>query len=630
LGASRTVIFRDVRAILFRSDLQTKGDRMRGRRLAAIGLSVALGSILSARQQTQETRQTPTFRTGVTVVPIDVRVVDRSGKPVTDLKQSDFTIVEDGIPQRIVHFFFQTLAPSTDPPGDRPLDLRKPLGETVAPQNKRIFLIVLGRGRQVGPVKGVEAAIRFVKERLLPQDQVAIMAYNRSTDFTTDHKQVVETLDRYWKKHEGIDARLRLHFSGLAAIYSDGQIPVAIQKDIDAVFRAPGALTSRTVIDTAVTDSARVADDNRRNRDLIQRAEIAADRQQAGLATAFDQTAIDEAEAAGMSGMSFDEYVEKSFDTNSDLGNLYAGVRYLRWLDGEKHLVFITPKGLFLPRLENTNSIAALANDARVTVDVIHTYGVEAPPMMMGAMGASSRGPGRLPPMRTGFVQAFQNSDSRRIAQLTGGQMSAYRSGESFFSRLDDSTRAQYLIGYSPANTNWNGKYRRLEVKVNRKDVQVLYRHGYLARTDTMRLDRREYLAYSRIASAANVARNIDDLGMAIGEAKVETEGSGRVLSVRIDIRPGAIKVTPAGGMYTGKLEAVSICVDRRQMMVGEVWHTIDIKMTEPNYQRLMREGVSYTARVPLRGDPRYVKAIIYDHTADLIGSVMMELGGKQ
>lgn len=602
---------------------------MRGRRLAAIGLSVAVGSVLSARQQTPEPRQTPTFRTGVIVVPLDVRVVDRSGKPVTDLKSSDFTIIEDGVPQRIVHFFFQTLAPSSEQAGDKPLDLRKPLGETVAPQNKRVFLIVLGRGRQVGPVKGVEAATRFVKERLLPQDQVAIMAYNRSTDFTTDHKRVVETLDRYWKKHEGIDARLRLHFSGLTAVYSDGKIPAAIQTDIDGVFRAPGALTSRTVIDTAVTDSARVAEDNRRNRDLIQRAEMAADRQQAGLATAFDQTAIDEAEAAGMSGMSFDEYVEKSFDTNSDLGNLYAGVRYLRWLDGEKHLVFITPKGLFLPRLENANSIATLANDARVTVDVVHTYGVDAPPMMMGRMGAGARG-GAGRPMGTGFVQAFQNSDSRRIAQLTGGQMSASRSGESFFSALDDSTRAQYLLGYSPANANWDGKYRRLEVKVNRKDVQVLYRHGYLARTDTLRLDRREYLAYSRIASAANVATNIDDLGMAIGEASVETEGSGRVLSVRIDIRPGAIKATPADGMYTGKLEAVTLCVDRRQALVGEVWHTIDIKMTEENYQRLMRQGVSYTARVPLKGDPRYVKAIIYDHTADRLGSATLELGGKR
>lgn len=597
---------------------------MCGRRSAAVGLSLAVGSILSAQQPPRQTGQPPTFRTGVTVVPVDVRVVDRNGRPVTDLKQSDFTISEDGVPQRIVHFSFQALAPSAEPAGDRPLDLRKPLGETVTPRSRRIFLIVLGRGRQVGPVKGVEAAVRFVKERLLPQDQVAIMAYNRSTNFTTDHEKVIETLDRYWKKHEGIDARLRHHFSGLAAEYSDGQIPPAIQTEIDAVFRAPGALASRTVIDTRVTDASRIADDTRRNRDLIRRAEIAADRQQAGLGTAFDQSAIDEAEMAGMSGISFDEYVEKSFDTNSDLGNLYAGIRYLRWLDGEKHLVFITPRGLFLPRLENTNSIASLANDARVTVDVIHTYGVEPAPMMAPRAGA---GP---PPMRASFAQMFQNSDSRRIAQLTGGQMTAYRSGESFFNRLDRTTRAQYLLGYSPANTTWDGKYRRLDVKVNRRDVQVLYRHGYLARADTLRLDRREFLAYSRIASAANVARDIDDLGMTIAEAHLEQQGSERVLSARVDVRPGALKLTPAAGTYIGKVDAVAVCVDRRQEIVGEIWHTIDIKLSEQNYQRLKGEGISFNARIPLKGDPKYVKVIIYDHTADSIGSATLELGQKR
>ena len=58
--------------------------------------------------------------------------------------------------------------------------------------------------------------------------------------------------------------------------------------------------------------------------------------------------------------------------------------------------------------------------------------------------------------------------------------------------------RAQYLLGYSPANANWNGGYRRIDIKVNRKGAQVLFRHGYIARLDVTPLSRQDYLTYTR------------------------------------------------------------------------------------------------------------------------------------
>ncbi len=32
--------------------------------------------------------------------------------------------------------------------------------------------------------------------------------------------------------------------------------------------------------------------------------------------------------------------------------------------------------------------------------------------------------------------------------------------------RIDDVTRATYLLGYYPTNANWDGTYRKVEVKV--------------------------------------------------------------------------------------------------------------------------------------------------------------------
>ena len=587
-------------------------------------VTFALLGLTCAALVAQEQQPPPqTFKSRVTVVPVDVRVLDRNGKPVTDLKREDFTILEDGVPQSILHFSFHQLTPMPAGDPDVPLDFRKPLGETVTPQNRRIFLLVLGGGRQVGPVKGVEAAMKFVKERLLPQDQVAILAYNRATDFTADHTKVLQTLERYWDKHESIEAKMRHHFSGLQAAYGSPEIPASIQKEIDAIFRQPGALASRSLTGTGATDAGEISRDTRRTQDQILRREAAADRLANNMGTAFDAAAVEE---LGMSDLSFDEYVQRSSDTGRDLDKLYAGVRYLRYLDGEKHLVFLTPEGLLLPRLENSNSIAALANDARVSVDIVHTGGVAGPPPMPPRMSGRSAINYAVPAPSITFGQRFAIESLRQISTLTGGTTTAFQSGASAFSRLDESTRAQYLIGYSPTNGNWNGAYRRISVRVNRKDVRVLYRHGYAARREITPLTRQQYLTYSRVAAAANTTRELKDFAFTTSTPTLEGAAGSR--SVRMDTRipPGAVRFTRADGAYIGKVEALYFCADEQQRLIGENWQTLDFKLTEENHQKFLKEGMSYTIVIPVTGEPRYVKSILYDYTADLVGSDMHDL----
>ena len=94
---------------------------------------------------------------------------------------------------------------------------------TVGPQSRRIFLIVLGRGRLQPPSKGVDGVIHLVRERLLPQDYVAVLAWNRATDFTTDHAKVADVLERFKKSHEKIESLLKQQFSGLAAVYGGSE-----------------------------------------------------------------------------------------------------------------------------------------------------------------------------------------------------------------------------------------------------------------------------------------------------------------------------------------------------------------------------------------------------------------------
>ena len=56
------------------------------------------------------------------------------------------------------------------------------------------------------------------------------------------------------------------------------------------------------------------------------------------------------------------------------------------------------------------------------------------------------------------------------------------------FQRIADETKSYYLLGYRPTNTKTDGKFRKIEVKLARKDVKVRARKGYFAPVDAVTL----------------------------------------------------------------------------------------------------------------------------------------------
>src|ERR1035437_867300 len=90
-------------------------------------LIIALASLTAAGQQTPAP-QAPalpttrpaagmtTFKAEASLVVVDVTVKDKAGKLIEDLKGSDFTLLEDGKPQKISVFEFEKLATDPAPP----------------------------------------------------------------------------------------------------------------------------------------------------------------------------------------------------------------------------------------------------------------------------------------------------------------------------------------------------------------------------------------------------------------------------------------------------------------------------------------------------------------------------------
>ena len=559
-------------------------------RLTATALVVSAVS-LSAQSTTP---QTPTFRSAATLVPVDVRVLDAAGNPITDLTQSDFTVRENGTVQQIALFNQHTLSASAVRPNE-PAFRRVAESATFEPQNQRIFLLVLGRGRLQPPANGVDATLQFVRERLLPQDVVAVMAWNRATDFTTNRADVINVLERFKDRHETIETQLSLWFSGLRAAFGPDDMPPQLQTQIDAVFARDGH-AARDLPTAPIPNKNNVVETMTRNATDLLNVEM---RQGMGRGVNAATT------PAAALNMSFENYVTQNQQTIQDVSNLYTGIEYLRYIDGEKHLVLVTEDAFMMPSGDDDVAVATVANDARVAIDTIHTGGLSS-----AASGAAG-----------GFTQMFKVGALKQISALTGGVSSAFEFASGAVDRLDRSTRSSYLLGYNPQNQKLDGRYRAVTVDVNRPGAQVLYRHGYYGRDALTPLDRSEALSYSRIAAAGAIERRVRDLDLDLF-ASPYLEGGGRGVAIRLSVAPERVKFSRIDGRHVAVLHVAVFCGTRSGTIVGKRWRQVELSLPDDKYEQFMKKGAEIEMRVPVVSLPTQVKAIVYDPNADLLGSI--------
>ena len=100
---------------------------MRQRCVTGLLVSLAL-TILAAHQDSETPQAPPIFRLAVDLVPIDVTVLDRQRKPVRGLHATDFTVLDNGVPQPIVSFASIDLASEQSEGSAHGLGLARPLG----------------------------------------------------------------------------------------------------------------------------------------------------------------------------------------------------------------------------------------------------------------------------------------------------------------------------------------------------------------------------------------------------------------------------------------------------------------------------------------------------------------------
>jgi len=565
---------------------------MPARRLEMFVLLLLCSCALIGSTESPPAQQTPTFRSAIDVVPLTVTVLDRNGAPVTDLKASDFTVLENKRTREILSFFPQRFVADPTPPASE-AERTRPRNSSVAPETRRTFLITLGYGFIQHPTKALDGAIELVRKKLLPQDAVAVMGFHRATAFTTDHEQIAQILERYKKDHEKVVFDINEYrvmsrsppqtAGGASGGVGGAPIPDSILRRIDAIFT--GATPPATGI--APLDLRHTAD----------------------LLLALNR-AVPVVEKPWQRQETLAEIQRNLRNSGDDITDevllstrlkLFAGVEYLRYLDGEKHMLFLANGGL-ARNADDAKVVAQRATDARVIVDLIATNGTNA----RGGGGGSRSG--------------------RDVAELTGGYYTSVEMATKAVAKIDQATRFSYLLGYSPSNPVMDGRYRDVEVRVNRPDLTVRYRHGYFAAPEPPPLELKDLIAKSRIEAALSFESEAKDIKLGVNASLLPRMGIQVAARVEITIDASKLVFALTDGVRTGDLEFQVYLGDAREALVGDFGERLELQASEETYAEWLKSGIRRVVRVPATGTPKYVKVVVYDYGSQRAGSIMMAL----
>jgi VWFA-related protein len=182
------------------------------RLVLALGLAAALSPAVGAQQQppppqkppAQDPEQRPIFKTGINFVRVDVIVSDRNGNPILDLKPEEFSVSEDGRPQKIEQFDVIKIDPldQVEGPTNSQIRSRQDEEREAARPEVRMFTILLDdyhvrRGNDMAVRKPL---IDFIQNQLAPADMVAIMYPMTPVDditFSRNRESLVSAIQNF-------------------------------------------------------------------------------------------------------------------------------------------------------------------------------------------------------------------------------------------------------------------------------------------------------------------------------------------------------------------------------------------------------------------------------------------------
>jgi VWFA-related protein len=484
--------------------------------------------------QGQAGRQT--FRSGITVVQVDVSVLDRQRHPVRGLKASDFTVLEDGKPREIVAFTPVELpartAASTPGAAAWTREVAPDVTTNDVPPEGRLVVIVFDWSIRFDDSTLARKIARATVNDLGPGDEAAIVFTSEFSNggipqnFTANRSLLLRTIDE--------PMAFAMKGNDSASPTAGGFINSNGEMIADPYGYASGGCWCRAcTIDamTRVADALRTVPGRRKLMIFI-----------GGLFHGYEAAMVPP--RVPMRGLPPPPLAKTTMYIPDALG----------------------PGICAQPLKEARERMARAAGLANLTIHVVDPVGLET--LMTSPLGGAS----------PDTIQERQ-ANLHQPADMTGGRtVLNTNTPESAVPAILDESQAYYLLGFAASDAT-STRLHRIEVKVNRPNVQVHARNGYYANEEAIARGARDPNA--PLATAIGGVLPATDIPLALVAAPFATPGrpTGTVavtLGVQPDTRraPATVAGQPARpGSET--LHVVVAALDPKARLVASQEQTV-------------------------------------------------------
>ena len=502
------------------------------------------------------------FRVTSDLVLVSVTARDKSGRLVRDLKESDFTVLEDGKPQHIASFDIEDVQSYAENPGPSQVESQgaipsglltsKDVAKDVLRDRRFIVLFFDFSAMESDEVeRAMSSAEKFVDKQMTPADLVAIVSLSTALmvnqDFTSDRQRLTSVLHRL----HGFDA------TGMEQSNTSD-----VQEDTGAAF------------------SADDSEYNIFNTDL----RLQAIAQVSQVLSRIDQK---------KSILYFSGGVQKTGTENQS--QLRAAV-----------------------------NMAVRANVSLYPVDTrgLQAFAAGGSASSASLRGTSAYS-GRA--VEQQFDSNFQTQETlATLANDTGGR--AFFDTNDFtkaYDRVQADTSTYYVLGYRSTNTRMDGRYRKITVKLNRPDVKLEYRTGYYGPRDFLHYTKEDKEQQLQDEMASDLPNT--DVPVYLSTELFRSQEDKYFIPVSLVVPGSAIPFTPATEKDKASLDILGLVREKKtNFPVGNVRDTVKIALE--GTQETRRQNVQYNTGFLLAPGTYHLKLVVRENQNGSMGSFETDL----
>lgn len=432
----------------------------------------SLNSVLQSEQK---------IRISTSEVVLDVSVKDKRGNPVTDLSSDEFEVFEDGVKQSLESFKLIRRQPESKLKKAADGEPANAASAKTSPSNPSVLTRV---ERQPDPEVGVNV-VALVFDRLSQDSRKR--AHDAAVSYLDESSEL--------KSFVGVYA-INLSLNTVQNYTTDISL---VRKGIEKA----GALASSS-FDSSATQSGMA--ENSAKREAVTgssnpASQAAGAAGNGGGAAAAALAGVDQ-QFATMQARAQEtfEVLQRDQQGYATTNGLLAVVNSMQRLPGRKAVIFFS-EGMALPPnvQQHFRSVINAANRSNTSVYAVDIAGLRTLSPLQGArdeIAARARRrmdnldqANRTPDALTKGLE--RNEDLLNLNPQNGLVQLASETGGTFIGdtnkigdklkQVDEELNTYYLMTYSPANRNYDGKFRNISVKVKRSGVEIQSRKGYFS-----------------------------------------------------------------------------------------------------------------------------------------------------